>query len=443
MKLLHTGDWHVGRSLGRVSRLEETRAALSEMAGIAESEDVDVVLVCGDVFEHQSPSAEAEQVVYEALLRFGRDGRSVVLLAGNHDHPGRWRALAPLLQRFDIHVVDDLRRATDGGIIDIRSRDGKELMQIAAIPWVSERRLFEGRALMSGEKPYTSYAEGMGAAVKELCDHFSADACRILAGHLYISGTVPSGSERPLVVGDTYAVLPNAVRETNAQYIALGHVHRPHQVIETPLCRYAGSPIRLDFGEVKEQKSVTVVEVHPGLPVAAHEVPLRSLKLFLDLHCTLDELEGFREEAKDAYVRVKLKCGGPAPGLSDQVREIIPGALIISLDYPEKSLPDAVDVRSKTPRQLFEGYLSVRSEAEPDPELLGLFDSLLAEVSASPSGGRLWSDEAEGPNGTGREAANGESDSEVAELLPLPASSDNGDTVTIQPAMEALEVPGS
>ena len=97
MRLLHTADWHVGRAIRGHSRADEHRAVLSEIAGLAAEHQVDVVLIAGDQFDTAAPSAEAEQIVYRALLDLAATGAQVVLVAGNHDNPRRWGAIAPLL----------------------------------------------------------------------------------------------------------------------------------------------------------------------------------------------------------------------------------------------------------------------------------------------------------------------------------------------------------
>src|SRR5690242_2705260 len=98
MRLLHTGDWHVGKTLSRRSRIDEAREVLGEIAELSSAEGVDVVALAGDVFDQLSPSPDAEAVVYDALLDLERREIPVVLIAGNHDHAHRWRALEPLLE---------------------------------------------------------------------------------------------------------------------------------------------------------------------------------------------------------------------------------------------------------------------------------------------------------------------------------------------------------
>ncbi len=381
MKVLHTGDWHVGRNLYRVSRLDEVRATLAEISELAASEQVDAIVVCGDVFEHLSPSPEAEQVVYEALESFCRQDISVVLISGNHDHPGRWRALAPLFRRFNIHVVDDLLPPEGGGIVEITSRDGRETLQVACLPWVSERRLYEAADMMnSGGEMHKSYAEGMGNAIQRLCAGFEPGKCHLLAAHIFISGTEPSGSERALVMGEIYAITPNALSTSGAEYAALGHVHKPQKGpgVSIP-CRYAGSLLQLDFGEIEQQKGVCIVELAPGLPAHVREVPLQTGRRLEDIHCTLQELEGHRELDGSTYARVVLKCDGPQAGLSDRVRELLPNALVVKLEYPDRAQEETLDLRSRSPRELFDAYLGDRTS----PEILDAFDALMSSVSAS------------------------------------------------------------
>jgi len=134
VRILHTGDWHVGKTLARRSRIDEARAALDEVFTIAVEREVDALLVCGDVFEHLSPSPEAEEVVYTALARFEDERISVVLLPGNHDQPQRWRALEPLLARFAVHVVPEVRRPERGGIVEIRQRTTRQAQRSPFFP---------------------------------------------------------------------------------------------------------------------------------------------------------------------------------------------------------------------------------------------------------------------------------------------------------------------
>lgn len=385
MRFLHTGDWHVGKTLARRSRIAEAREALEGVFSVAVEREVDAVLVCGDVFEHLSPSPEAEELVYEALLRFERERIPVVLLAGNHDHPQRWRAVEPLLARFAVHVAAEPRRPDRGGVIELDARDGSMTAQIAVLPWVTERRLVGAAELMGlAGQTYQTYAEEVARLLEALCSPFEPDKCNLLACHLYVSGAVPAGSERQLTIGDLYAVAPQALPAT-AQYVALGHVHRPQRVPGTAVpARYAGSLLQLDFGEAGQEKSLVLVELEPGKPAQVEEIPFRAGRQLLDVRGTLDELERYRETVDDAYLRVFLVCERPQPGLGDRVREILPNALEVRLEYERQGSDGRrPGLKQLTPRQLFARYYAERHKTEPDRELLDLFERLLEEVDGS------------------------------------------------------------
>lgn len=383
MRLLHTGDWHVGKTLARQSRIDESRLVLAEVAEIAGSEQVDVVVVAGDVFDHLSPSADAEGVVYDALLDFERRKIPVVLIAGNHDHAHRWRALEPLLNRFAVQVVPVPRRPNEGGIIELPSRDGTSIAQFACLPWVPIARLIDtGHLLGLAEETFQAYTTAMAQILSALCEDFDPKKCNVLVGHLFVSGATTSGSERPLSIGELYAVTAQAI-PTSPQYVALGHVHKPQRVpgVAVP-ARYAGSLLQLDFGEVGQEKSVALVELEPGKPAEVREIPLRDGRRLRDLHGTVDELAQMADEVGDDYLRVVLECDGPQPGLNDAVRELLPNTVQVKLDYPHLELERvSLDLDAVTPRELFTRYYAERHSAEPEKELLDLFDELLDEVS--------------------------------------------------------------
>lgn len=383
MKLLHTADWHVGKTIARRSRIDESREAMAAVLAVALERDVDGVLVCGDIFEHHAPSPEAEQAVYDALIEFERAAIPVVLISGNHDHPHRWRAVEPLLARFAITVVPDVRRADRGGIVEVPARDGSTVAQIAALPWVTERRLVGAAELMGlAEQPYQTYATEVARLIEALCASFDHDKCNVLAAHVYVAGAKPAGSERTLTIGDLFAVAPQAIPAT-AQYVALGHVHRPQRVpgVGVP-ARYAGSLLQLDFGEAAQAKGVVLVEVEPGKPAQVEEIALVAGRQLRDVRGTLDELETLADSVGDAYLRVFLTCDEPQPGLGDQVRELLPNALEVRLEYERgSSNTRSGDLTSLSPRELFARYFHTSHGHAASKELLDLFDSVLDEVT--------------------------------------------------------------
>src|ERR1700733_1562137 len=148
MRILHTGDWHVGKTLYRHQRLDEAAAVLDEVVQIASDREVDLTLVCGDVFDQFAPSAEAERIVYRTLVALRDTGSSVLVIPGNHDNARRFAAIEGLSGAAGIKIVPEVRRPDAGGIVELASRDAKQTVQVAALPWVAEKRLFGAEEMM-------------------------------------------------------------------------------------------------------------------------------------------------------------------------------------------------------------------------------------------------------------------------------------------------------
>lgn len=387
MRILHTADWHVGRTLHRRQRLDECKAVLDEVVEIAQREQVDLVLVCGDVFDQYAPSAEAERIVYSALLALRHTGSDVVVIPGNHDNAKRFRAVEALFEAAGVHVVSDVRRPADGGVIELTVRDGTRV-QVACLPWVAERMLYSAADLMrEQEEPFKEYAEELPRIITALCAELDPKAVTVLAGHLFVSGAAIGGGERELTIGQIFAISPGAL-PTHVQYVALGHVHRPQKVpaAATP-ARYAGSLLQLDFGEAEQPKSVALVDVEPGRPPRIAEQLLTAGRTLRQVRGTFDELQalGTGQDAQ-AWLKVELICEAPQPGLADAVREILPNALEVRLDYPrEDAEKRAGELRRLSPRDLFARYYRERHGVAVDDAVIALFDELLEEVGGAPA----------------------------------------------------------
>ena len=198
----------------------------------------------------------------------------------------------------------------------------------------------------------------------------SPDTVNILAGHVFVDGSrVASvdGSERMLHVGQTYGVNPAGLPST-PQYLALGHVHEPQELLSSPVpAAYAGSLLQLDFGERGQTKVVRIIDAEPGRPVQQRIVPLTSGRPLVEVRGTLDEVTAAREQHGDAYLRVVLDVERPEPGLAQRVRDVLPGAVDVRLDYERSDdEPDAPDLAALAPTDLFARYYRSQHGAEPD-----------------------------------------------------------------------------
>ncbi len=381
MRILHTGDWHVGKTIRGRSRMSEYETTLNEVVSIAKQEGVDAVLVAGDLYDRQSPPPEADELVFDVLLRLQAAHIPVVIIPGNHDSAVRFRAIGRLVRPLGIHVVSEPLGPDGGGIVEIGDQRGKDVARIACIPWIPEQRFTDAAQLFGHTGNwYDSYDVGMGKLFERMAEGFQPGQINVLMAHLYVDGAKIGGGEREITTGMAYTVharrLPKA-----ASYVALGHIHRPQAVKRTAVpARYAGSLLQLDFGEREQEKSVTLVDLSRNRDPRIEMLPVDSGRKLVDVTGTLDKIAQAADSIGDAYARVVVKTDGPVPGIADRVREMIPNALDIEVDYPREEPPLTPSLRSLSPKEQFASYYQHTHGAKPARTLLTAFDRVYRDV---------------------------------------------------------------
>ncbi len=384
MRLLHTADWHVGRTIRGRSRVAEFEAVLAEVVDVARRERVEALLVCGDIWDHHAPNAESDRLVFEALRECIGHGIQVVLLAGNHDNPRKLRALGLLTELLGVQTQSDVLRPNAGGVLTIEGRE--HIARIATVPFITEGRYVDAAGVMGlQEQWFGAYADGVAGVLRAMCEGFDADTVNLLATHVFIDhARIASvdGSERRLQIGQTYAVAAASL-PTAPQYIALGHVHEPQEILGAPVpTAYSGSLLQLDFGERGQQKVVRLIDAVPGRPVQHEIVELTSGRPLVELRGGLDAVLAQAGEVDGgAHLRVRLEVERPEPGLAERVREALPGVVDVQLEYEadEEDEP-AEDLGRLSAEELFVRYYQAQHGTAPAPELLGLFGELLGEA---------------------------------------------------------------
>jgi exonuclease SbcD len=381
VRILHTADWHVGRTIRGRSRADEHRAVLAEIAGIAATEGVDAVLVVGDLFDTAAPTAESEQIVYEALLALAATGATVVVLAGNHDSDRRLNAVRPLLELGHVVTRPVFAAPDSGGVVELRSRDGRDRALLACVPFLSQRWVVRADDLVNRDaaEHQLLYAERMRRVITALTTGFTdANTIHLLAAHAMILGAETVGSERAGQSVFEYSVAATAF-PTAVQYVALGHLHRPQQVAGPVPARYSGSALALDFGETKDVKSVTLVDVVAGKPAIAREVELTSGRRLRVVEGSLAELQHL--PASDDWLKVVVREKS-TPGLADEVRTLLPHAVDVTIasgDAPKA--PVRVERAGRSPQELFAQFLD--ETGADDPALRTMFAQLYDEVGSA------------------------------------------------------------
>jgi exonuclease SbcD len=354
MKIVHTSDWHVGRRWKGIQRLDELEAVLDHLAAFIERESIDLVLHSGDVFESRNPPAEAEQLVNRFLVRVGRTGAQMVVIAGNHDDPLRLDARSLLTELVNVQILGRPRPASRGGTRTLETRCGEKAV-VAALPFASPGAWVSALDIAGEEASARSrYARMFERAVQNLCGAFQPDAVNLLMAHTHIEGALFGESERRVHIGEDWAASPEALPST-ASYVALGHIHRPQKIDGPVPAYYAGSLLQMDFGEAGEEKTFNVVTASPGKPAKPgkradiEHVPYEGGLPLVDLRASLAELEETADRHRTGWLRVTVPLTERDPDLNRKVRELLPNALVVRAELPEAEEPPEIQLETGVP----------------------------------------------------------------------------------------------
>jgi exonuclease SbcD len=383
MKILHTADWHVGKVLKGRQRVDEHAAVLADLVRIAREEEVDVVIIAGDLFDTAAPSPKSQALVMRALLALHEDGREVVALAGNHDGPQLLESVyRPVLGQLGIHLIGQPAAPDRGGVITLTTRT-KEVATVAALPFVSHRHAVRAaEAFLHESAEHTlDYQRSVAAMVDALTARFGGDSVNIVTTHATLLGGRRGGGERE---GQTLLgyELAAPIFPATAHYVALGHLHRYQEIDGRCPIAYSGSPLPVDFGEEANTPVALIVDARPDARARITPVPVRGGRELRTLTGTLDEVVAAGADAGDAYLRVILAERARA-GLGERVREALPNALEVRLDdrfRPTSSRGATHQGRlGRSPQQLFADFLAERGVS--DERVASMFDDLLDSVS--------------------------------------------------------------
>lgn len=384
MRILHTADWHFGKTLEGRSRHEEQEQFVDELCQIVADENIDVVLIAGDVYDTANPPAQSEQLFYDALARLSNGGdRRVVVISGNHDSPERLQAASPLAEKHGVTLIGHPVMQTVQLIVE---KTGERL-QIAALPYPSEARLKTLFAKSQAEEMLQqAYEQKVRYLIESLSSSFHEKSVNIVMSHLFLAGGLETDSERPIQVGGAYTVSP-AIFPASAQYVALGHLHRP-QAIHHPQIniRYSGSPLAYSFSESGQAKSVAVIDAKPGQRVETKEIVLNSGKPLVTWRAaSFDELFAWLDEGRDksCWVNVEVEVDDvPSMEHIQQIRKSHSGIVHIRpiFRFDDEDEPIDFAIANQPLDQLFiKFYERQTGGAKPDEELIKLFMELASE----------------------------------------------------------------
>lgn len=383
MKLLHTSDWHVGKTLKGRSRLDEQKAVLAEIVTLAKDHDVDAVLIAGDIYENSAPTADAQRLVVRTLLQLARAGIEVVGIAGNHDHGATFEAYRPLMGMAGIQLFGQVRSADQGGAYRFTARSTGEEAVVAVLPFLSQRY-----AVRAAQVIANTPAENVGAydqMIRDILDNLTApfgdQSVNLVMAHVTCTGGVFGGGERAAQSIMEYHV-PAGIFGVDSHYVALGHLHRRQRIPAPAPVHYSGSPLAIDFGEQDNTSVVCLVEVAPDTPAKVTDLPITSGRRLRTVAGTVADLIADPDSYGEDYLRVWVRQEQSA-GIREQLLDALPNALEIRID-PEFAarLHDPagqVQRAARTPAELFADYCA--SIGVNDDRVAKLFDQFHDELS--------------------------------------------------------------
>ena len=269
MKILHTSDWHIGRTLYGRKRYEEFEAFLSWLTETIHQKQVDALLVAGDIFDTSTPNNRAQELYYRFLCRVAASScRHIVVIAGNHDSPSFLNAPKKLLRTLNIHVIGAATEKLEDEALLLSNQEGAPELIVCAVPYLRDRDIRLTEAGESLDDKERKLIDGIRTHYFDVCElakqkrkALKAEIPIIAMGHLFTAGgqTIAGDGVRELYVGSlahvTAGIFPECI-----DYLALGHLHVPQKINDSEIMRYSGSPLPMGFGEAQQKKSICLVE---------------------------------------------------------------------------------------------------------------------------------------------------------------------------------------
>lgn len=375
MKLFHLSDLHIGKRVNEFSMIEDQKYILKRILDLAEEEKPDGIILAGDIYDKQIPSAEAVQVFDEFITRLAGRAIPVFIISGNHDSAERLAFGGRLLNSRGIY----LSPVYDGSVTKIPLKDQYGTVWIHLLPFIrpsTVRHVFENEA---------DLVTDVQTAAETVIRHMEIDLKdrNILVAHQFVTGASRCESEDVQVGG-----LDNidAAVFTPFDYTALGHIHSP-QNVGTDRVRYCGTPLKYSFSEVDQEKSITVVELEKKGTVRTSLLPLKPLRDMRKLRGTYLELTDrsfYRDMNREDYIQVTLTDEDDVPDGLQKLHVIYPNIMQLLYDNQRTKTTQEVDaaqaVEKKTEIELFYEFYELQNNQPMTKQQKDFAEQLIREI---------------------------------------------------------------
>lgn len=384
MKIIHTGDWHIGKIVHQVHMTEDQRYILNEFIKVIEEEKPHVIVIAGDLYDRSVPPVEAVELLDKIFSRILIDLKvPIIAIAGNHDSPDRVGFASRILMNKGLYIEGRLKK----DIQKVSIHDEAGPVNFYLVPYADPAIV---RDLFEDENIHT-HDDAMKVIVNSIKENMNKKERNVLVAHGFVIGGETSDSERPLSIGGTDYIYLEHFKEFN--YTALGHLHGPQKVGSDSI-RYSGSLMKYSFSEVRHNKSITIVNIDDEGNV---EINLRKLTPIRDMRIirgNLEELlkpEVYKNTNVQDYLQVDLADDGELIEPMSKIRTVYPNVLKLTRNSFNNNSEDleqfSAEHRSKRDMfELFQEFYTGITRKEFDEDKAKVIAQVLKEVQKGERG---------------------------------------------------------
>ena len=373
MKFVHLSDLHLGKRVNEYSMIEDQEFILKKIINIIDYEKPEGVIIAGDVYDKSIPSAEAVQMFDVFLTCLAKRKLQVFVISGNHDSPERMSFGSRLMDQSGIHIS----QVYNGKVEPFTLSDEHGNVNVYMLPFIKPAHVRR-----FSEEEIDTYTDAIGVAVAEM--NIDQSGRNILITHQFVTGALRSESE-DLSVGGSDNVDVSVF--DGFDYVALGHIHSP-QNCTSERVRYCGTPLKYSFSEVKDKKSVTIVELANKGNLTIRTVPLDPMRDMVEIKGKYDDimLKSFYENTtyQEDYVHITLTDEEDIVDAIGKLRTVYHN--LMKLDYDNRrtrsvaQVDGAVDVETKTPIELFSDFYELQNNQPMSDEQKAFVEDLIEQV---------------------------------------------------------------